>query len=99
MPLLPCLLTLLYLLIGVIVLYMTNLGKFLAALWADERAIASVEYALLLAFVGSGIILGAESLSSSVSGTMNLGADVVDNGCSNNGQGVGVPAWCSKNAN
>ncbi len=77
---------------------MTSLGKFLADLWADERAISSVEYALLLAFVGSGIMLGAESLSSSVSGPMNLGADVIDKGCTNNGQGVGVPAWCSKNA-
>ncbi len=77
---------------------MTSLGKILADLWADERAISSVEYALLLAFMGSGIILAAASLSSAVSGTMNLASDVVDNGCSNNGNGNGIPAWCSKNA-
>ncbi len=77
---------------------MIRLGKFLTDLWADERAISSVEYALLLAFMGSGIILAAESLSSAVSGTMDLGADVIDNGCTNNGNGNGILAWCSKNA-
>ena len=71
----------------------------MADLWADERAISSVEYALLLAFMGSGIILAAASLSSAVSETMNLGTDVIINGCSNNGNGNGIPAWCSKNAN
>ncbi len=75
---------------------MSSLGKILAALWADERAISSVEYALLLAIVGEGIILAAGSLSSAVSGEMNLGTDAINRGCSNNGQGQGVPAWCSK---
>ena len=32
----------------------------------DERGIASVEYALLLAFIAGGIILGAETLSSAI---------------------------------
>ncbi len=32
----------------------------------DERGISSVEYALLLGFIGAGIVLGAESLSTAV---------------------------------
>ena len=36
----------------------------------DDSGISSVEYALLLAFVASGIIMGATDLSSAVSGQM-----------------------------
>ncbi len=32
----------------------------------DERGISSVEYAMLLAFVGAGVVFGAETLSSAV---------------------------------
>ena len=39
--------------------------------WNDESGISSVEYALLLAFVAGGIILGAEALSEAVQGEMN----------------------------
>jgi Flp pilus assembly pilin Flp len=39
--------------------------------WNDESGISSVEYALLLAFVAGGIILGAEALSDAVQGEMN----------------------------
>ena len=44
--------------------------KFLSNLWNDESGISSVEYALLLAFVAAGIILGAEALSNAVEGEM-----------------------------
>ena len=33
--------------------------KFLVELWKDESGISSVEYALLLAFIGGGIIRAA----------------------------------------
>ena len=45
-------------------------GQFLAKLWNDESGISSVEYALLLAFVTAGIILGAEVLSDAVENKM-----------------------------
>ena len=32
----------------------------------DERGISSVEYALLLGFLGVGVVMGAEALSSAV---------------------------------
>jgi len=35
-------------------------------LWNDESGISSVEYALLLAFVAGGVIIGAEVLSDAV---------------------------------
>ena len=44
--------------------------KFMTKLWQDESGISSVEYALLLAFVAAGIILGAEALSEAVEGEM-----------------------------
>ncbi len=43
---------------------------FLAGLWYDESGISSVEYALLLAFVAAGIIVGAEALSVAIEGEM-----------------------------
>ena len=46
------------------------MGKFLTKLWQDESGISSVEYALLLAFVAAGIILGAEALSDAVQDEM-----------------------------
>jgi Flp pilus assembly pilin Flp len=45
--------------------------KLLTAFWADESGISSVEYALLLAFVGGGIILAADSLAEAVADEMN----------------------------
>jgi Flp pilus assembly pilin Flp len=45
---------------------MTPIRKFLNELWADESAISSVEYALLLAFIAAGIITAAELLSNAV---------------------------------
>ena len=47
---------------------MRKLTGFLTQLWDDESGISSVEYALLLAFVAAGIILGAEILNSMPAG-------------------------------
>ena len=51
--------------------------KFMTKLWQDESGISSVEYALLLAFVAAGIILGAEALSEAVEGEMYQAASCV----------------------
>ncbi len=52
--------------------------KFLSRLWNDESGISSVEYALLLAFVAAGIIIGADALSTAVETEMNVAADCID---------------------
>ncbi len=49
--------------------------KFMTRLWNDESGISSVEYALLLAFVAAGIIIGAEVLSEAVQAEMESTAD------------------------
>ncbi len=49
---------------------MQKLGQLLARLWSDGRGIASVEYALLLAMISGGIIIGVELLSGAVSDQM-----------------------------
>ncbi len=49
---------------------MQKLGQLLARLWSDGRGIASVEYALLLAMISGGIMLGVELLIGAVSGQM-----------------------------
>ena len=54
------------------------MGKFLTKLWQDESGISSVEYALLLAFVAAGIIIGAETLSTAVEGEMLDVAGCID---------------------
>ena len=63
--------------------------NFLSNLWNDESGISSVEYALLLAFVASGVIVSADSLSNAVSNEMTETADLID-GCGNNGGGNGT---------
>ena len=55
-------------------------GQFLAKIWNDESGISSVEYALLLAFVAAGIILGAEYLSNAVEGEMKDAANCITGG-------------------
>ena len=40
--------------------------KFMTKLWQDESGISSVEYVLLLALIGSAIIVGASLLGDSV---------------------------------
>ena len=49
---------------------MQKFGNFLGEFLTDESGISSVEYALLLAFVAGGIILGADALSDAVEGEM-----------------------------
>ncbi len=64
--------------------------RFLARLWADESGISSVEYALLLAFIGGGIILATGELSNSVSNQMNdTAALFAEDTCGNDGGGDG----------
>ncbi len=53
---------------------MPRIGKFLGQFLVDEGGISSVEYALLLAFVAAGIIIGADALSTTVTGVMNAAA-------------------------
>ncbi len=65
--------------------------RFLARLWSDESGISSVEYALLLAFIASGIILGAETLSNAVENEMTETAALFDEDtCGNDGGGDGT---------
>ena len=49
-------------------------------LWADESGISSVEYALLLAFVAGGIILGAEELANAVADELIDTASCIESG-------------------
>ncbi len=49
---------------------MQKLEQLLARLWSDERGIAAVEYALLLAMISGGIMIGLDLLSGAVSGQM-----------------------------
>ena len=49
---------------------------------ADESGISSVEYALLLAIVAAGIIMGADALGTAVTGKMLSTADCI-NGTTN----------------
>ena len=70
---------------------MISPSEIIAELWADDSGISSVEYALLLGFVASGIILSAETLGNSVSGEMNEVALAIDpGGCDNSGGGDGT---------
>ena len=52
-------------------------AKAAAAMWADENGISSCEYALLMAFVASAIIVSAWALASSVEGSMIGAAECV----------------------
>ncbi len=54
--------------------------KFMTKLWQDESGISSVEYALLLAFVAAGIIIGAEALSTAVEGERKEVASCIEGG-------------------
>ena len=63
--------------------------RFLVRLWADECGISSVEYALLLAFIGGGIILAGDSLSNAVGDEMEDSAALIA-GCNNGGGGDGT---------
>ncbi len=70
---------------------MRILASYLRALWADETGISSVEYCLLLAFIGGGIILAADDLSTAVAGQMETMASCFDGQVdANGGQGDGT---------
>lgn len=70
---------------------MCSRHPYAARLWADERGISSVEYALLCAMVAGGIIMAADMLSDAVSDQMNAIADVfAENTCGNSGGGDGT---------
>ncbi len=65
--------------------------RFLTRLWSDEHGIASVEYAILLAMIAGGIIIGTEMLSAAVSNEMTDTAALFDEDtCDNDGGGDGT---------
>ena len=72
---------------------MDKFRRYLRGFWRDRRAISSVEYALLLAFVGASIIAAADSLSNAVSNEFLETTFVLDgggDGCGNDGGGDGT---------
>ena len=70
---------------------MNNLRRHVRALWRDQRAISSVEYALLLAMIAAGIIAGADLLSNAVMNELSETAILLDgSGCGNDGSGDGT---------
>ena len=65
--------------------------RFLARLWSDEHGISSVEYALLLAMIAGGIVMGADLLGGAVSNQLSETALWFgDDGCGNDGGGDGT---------
>ncbi len=73
--------------------------RFSTKLWSDEHGISSVEYVLLLAIIGSTLIMGATLLGSAVSGELFEAAlwfgDTVGNNCgSEGGAGSGGGNTC-----
>ncbi len=59
---------------------MDRMKQFLMRLWNDESGISSVEYVLLLALVGSAIILGASFLGQEVGLQLNETAQCIQDG-------------------
>ena len=51
--------------------------KFMTKLWQDESGISSVEYVLLLALIGSAIIVGASLLGDSVANELEETAECI----------------------
>ncbi len=65
--------------------------RFLAKLWSDEPGISSVEYAMLLAMIGGGIIMSVDMLATAVSNQMNdTAALFAEDTCGNDGSGDGT---------
>jgi len=54
--------------------------KFMTKLWQDESGISSVEYVLLLALIGSAIIVGASLLGDSIANELEETADCIEAG-------------------
>ncbi len=73
---------------------MSSLRRRVKALWSDQRAISSVEYAMLLAMIAAGIIAAAETLSNAVTNELSDTAVLLDgaggDGCDNDGGGDGT---------
>ena len=70
---------------------MGGLRHYVRELWTDERGISSVEYAILLAMIAGGIIMGAEILSGAVSNEMTEAAGLFqEDPCGNSGGGDGT---------
>lgn len=61
---------------------MTTNKKMFARFWRDLRGISSVEYALLLAFVGGGIVAGGALLSDAVEKELGNSASIICNSTS-----------------
>jgi len=59
---------------------MRRIRNFLKELWADDSAISSVEYALLLAFIAAGIITAAGLLSNAVENELTQTANCIASG-------------------
>ena len=59
---------------------MSKVASYLSDFWKDESGISSVEYALLLAFVGGGVIAGAVALSDAVQTQMDDTAACINSG-------------------
>ncbi len=59
---------------------MCKTGQFLAKIWQDESGISSVEYVLLLALVGSAIIIGASFLGEELGLQLNETAQCIQDG-------------------
>ncbi len=65
----------------------------LVRLWRDDGGISSVEYAVLLAFIGGGVIMAVDTLSTAVSDEILRAAACVDGVAdANGGQGGGTGA-------
>ncbi len=56
---------------------MSNVEQFATKLWKDESGISAVEYVLLLALVGSAIILGAQALGEAIADQLNETAECI----------------------
>lgn len=69
---------------------MTNWRKSISSFLAVEGAISSVEYAMILALLGGGIIMAASDLGGAVSNEMTEAAEWFDDSCENNGGGNGT---------
>jgi pilus assembly protein Flp/PilA len=57
---------------------MSKVSTFLKRYIKDESGISSVEYALLLAFVGAGVVAGAVAVSDAVTNEMNDAATCIE---------------------
>jgi Flp pilus assembly pilin Flp len=59
---------------------MRNLTTYLKSFWADESAISSVEYALLLAVIAAGIATMGGQLADAVEGAMKTACNQIKAG-------------------